>query len=74
MEFTTENTNNGELLTITLISKIGAEDYRAQESIPVLQADADEIRRAKARLISRFNERNGKSVVGKPLPGDAPHA
>ncbi len=56
MEFTTENTNNGELLTIILISKINGADYRAQESIPVMQADADEIRRAKARLISQFNE------------------
>ena len=56
MEFTTENTHNGELLTITLISKINGENYRAQESIPVIQADAEEIRRAKARLITQFNE------------------
>ncbi|HEY0208488.1 hypothetical protein [Acerihabitans sp.] len=58
MEFTTEKTSNGELLTITLISKIGAENYRAQESIPVMYADAEEIRRAKTRLLSHFNQRN----------------
>jgi len=56
VEFTTENTHNGELLTITLISKINGASYRAQESIPVMQADAEEIRLAKARLISQFNE------------------
>ena len=64
MEFTTENTHNGELLTITLISKVNGKNYEAQESIPVMQADADEIRRAKAILISQYNEHNGNPRDG----------
>lgn len=69
MEFTTKNTHNGELLTITLISQIDGKHYEAQESIPVMQADADEIRRAKARLISQYNEHNGNPKDGDKTSG-----